>query len=91
MNEMKDRVVDVFGKCVLLEVVLCLGSSSCSLGVIGLCELVCEVGLNLNIFYWYFCDIDDFGLIMICDIFIQLCQLLCQFCCEVVICVVFSV
>lgn len=46
MNETKDRVADAPGKRALLEAALRLGSSSRSLGAIGLRELAREAGLN---------------------------------------------
>ncbi|MDF5872783.1 TetR family transcriptional regulator [Pseudomonas aeruginosa] len=68
MNETKDRVADAPGKRALLEAALRLGSSSRSLGAIGLRELAREAGLNPNTFYRHFRDIDDLGLTMIRDI-----------------------
>ncbi|MGS8176830.1 TetR family transcriptional regulator [Pseudomonas aeruginosa] len=72
MNETKDRVADAPGKRALLEAALRLGSSSRSLGAIGLRELAREAGLNPNTFYRHFRDIDDLGLTMIRDISTQL-------------------
>lgn len=74
MNETKDRVADAPGKRALLEAALRLGSSSRSLGAIGLRELAREAGLNPNTFYRHFRDIDDLGLTMIRDISTQLRQ-----------------
>lgn len=49
----------------LLVVVLVLIGLYCSVFMLSLCEVVCEVGIVLNLFYCQFCDMDELIVVLI--------------------------
>lgn len=74
----------------LLVVVLKLIGLYCSLFMFSLCEVVCEVGIVLNSFYWQFCDMDELVVVLIDVVGCLLCIIIGEVC-QCVIFIVISV
>lgn len=85
---------------VLMSVVCYLMESGCGFGSFSLCEVMCVVGIVLVGFYWYFSDMDQFGLVLVVEVDEIFCVILCVVCCnefelggliDVLVCIFFDV